>query len=58
VSLERKRQDLERFVVRRIGAATGEEPWQVFMTLDELLVHIASRADDRLSHQAQSSAES
>jgi hypothetical protein len=49
----RRQDDLEQLVVRRIAAASGEEPWQVFMSLDELIAQIASQAGDRLSLQAQ-----
>jgi hypothetical protein len=45
-------KDLEQLVVDRLAAASGQEPWQVFMALDDKLQEIAAGADDRLAFQA------
>ena len=50
---DKRREDLEQLVVDRIGAATGQEPWQIFADLDELLTEIGSRAVQRLAYQNQ-----
>jgi hypothetical protein len=48
-----KREDaLEQMVMHRIAAATGEEPWQVWLTLDDIFTDMASTADERLNWQA------
>ena len=44
--------ELEQLVVDRIAAATGREPWQAFMDLDDILGRLAAGADDRLAFQA------
>ncbi|MFC6882116.1 MULTISPECIES: HDIG domain-containing metalloprotein [Actinomadura] len=43
--------DLERLVVGRLAAASGEEPWEAFMALDDLCDRLAAGADDRLAFQ-------
>ncbi|GAA1657333.1 HD domain-containing protein [Actinoplanes couchii] len=43
--------DLEQLVVDQLAAASGQEPWQAFLNLDDLLSHIAEHADDRLAFQ-------
>jgi hypothetical protein len=43
--------DLEQLVVDQLAAASGEEPWQAFLNLDDLLSQIAENADDRLAFQ-------
>ncbi len=43
--------DLEQLVVGRLGAASGEEPWQVFLDLDDRLDSLAAGADQRLEFQ-------
>jgi putative nucleotidyltransferase with HDIG domain len=48
---DKRREDLEQLVVHRIAAATGQEPWQIFADLDELLTAIGSRAVQRLAYQ-------
>lgn len=48
----RREEGLERLLVQRIVAATGDEPWHVFMRLDDMLKGIAAQADGRLSFQA------
>jgi hypothetical protein len=48
-----RQEDLEQRLVQRIAAATGEEPWSVFMRLDDLLTRIAAQAEERLNFQAQ-----
>jgi hypothetical protein len=45
-------QDLEQLVTVRLATASGEEPWQVFMSLDDELGRIAADADRRLAFQA------
>ncbi|MFI9507912.1 HD domain-containing protein [Nocardia sp. NPDC052566] len=44
--------ELEQLIVRRLATASGQQPWQVFMTLDEELDRIASDADQRLAFQS------
>jgi HD domain len=48
----RRQEDLEQLLIERIVAATGDEPWNVFMRLDDLLNRIAAQAEGRLSFQA------
>lgn len=45
-------QELEQLVTDRLAEAGGEEPWQVFMALDDELSRIAEDADRRLAFQA------
>ncbi len=44
--------ELEQLIVHRLAVVSGQEPWQVFMTLDEELDRIAAGADQRLAFQA------
>ncbi|WP_338039866.1 HD domain-containing protein [Nocardia mangyaensis] len=44
--------ELEQLIVERVAAVSGQEPWQVFMMLDEELDRIAAEADQRLAFQA------
>ncbi|MEV6769194.1 HD domain-containing protein [Nocardia sp. NPDC051030] len=44
--------ELEQLIVQRLAAISRQEPWQVFMTLDEELDRIAADADQRLAFQA------
>jgi hypothetical protein len=44
-------EDLENEVVSRLAWATGQEPWQCFSVLDEILQAIAADADTRLAWQ-------
>jgi hypothetical protein len=44
--------DLEQLVTDRLAGASGQEPWQVFMSLDDELSRIAAEADRRLAFQA------
>lgn len=44
--------DLEQLVTDRLAAASGQEPWQVFMSLDDELNRIAAEADRRLAFQS------
>jgi hypothetical protein len=44
--------DLEQLVLERIVAVTGDAPWEAFQHLDDLLVQICAKADDRLAFQA------
>ncbi|MFY1695968.1 MULTISPECIES: HD domain-containing protein [unclassified Solwaraspora] len=43
--------DLEQLVVDRLAAASGQEPWQAFVNLDDHLDGIAADADQRLAFQ-------
>lgn len=48
-----KREDtLEQALVHRIAALSGDEPWQVWMMLDDILTRLAEDAPDRLGWQA------
>lgn len=49
----RRQEDLEQLLVQRIIAATGDELWNAFMRLDDLLNRIAAQAEGRLHFQAQ-----
>ncbi|MEV0068560.1 hypothetical protein [Amycolatopsis sp. NPDC050768] len=42
---------MEQLVVARLADATGEQPWQTFLKLDEELDHLAAGADHRLDFQ-------
>jgi putative nucleotidyltransferase with HDIG domain len=44
--------DLEQLVVERLCATGGQQPWEVFLALDDLLGEIANDADRRLAFQA------
>jgi hypothetical protein len=44
--------DLEQLVTDHLATASDQEPWQVFMTLDDELDRIAADADHRLAFQA------
>ncbi|MGW6445001.1 HD domain-containing protein [Lentzea sp. NPDC055074] len=44
--------DLEQLVTERLAEAAGQEPWEVFMALDDELDRIASGADARLAYQS------
>ncbi|MCX2952576.1 HD domain-containing protein [Lentzea sp. NEAU-D7] len=44
--------DLEQLVTERLASATGHEPWEVFMALDDELDRIASGSDARLAFQS------
>lgn len=44
--------DLEQLVTDRLAAAGDQEPWQVFMALDDELCRIAAEADRRLAFQS------
>lgn len=35
----------------RLAVASGQEPWEVFLELDEVLQRIAAGADERLGYQ-------
>lgn len=48
----RRVTDLEHRLLDRLTAASGEEPWQAFLTLDDELTRIAAGADRRLAYQA------
>ncbi len=43
---------LENLVVTRLAEASGQEPWQEFMALDELLERVSADAGSRLAFQA------
>lgn len=44
--------ELEQLLTARLAAASGLEPWEVFMALDDELDRIAVGADERLAFQA------
>jgi hypothetical protein len=44
--------DLENRVVERLAASSGEQAWEAFMRLDDLLDRIAAGAEQRLSFQS------
>ncbi|GAA3959595.1 HD domain-containing protein [Actinomadura viridis] len=44
--------ELERLVVDRLAVASGQEPWEAFLALDDVLGRIAEDADRRLAFQA------
>lgn len=44
--------DLEQLVVDRLAAASGHQPWQAFLALDEHLDSLAAHADHRLAFQS------
>jgi hypothetical protein len=44
--------ELEQLVVERLAAASGQQPWEAFMALDDVLDRIAADADRRLAFQA------
>jgi HD superfamily phosphodiesterase len=44
--------ELEQLVTDRLASASGQEPWQAFMALDDELSRIAEDADRRLAFQA------
>ena len=44
--------DLEKLVTDRLAEASAQEPWQVFMSLDDELTRIAADADRRLAFQS------
>ncbi|MEV7023014.1 HDIG domain-containing metalloprotein [Kitasatospora sp. NPDC093558] len=46
-------RDLEDRVVERLATATGREPWEVFLALDDLLTRIGDDAPRRLAVQAE-----
>lgn len=48
----RRVPDLEQLVTERLAAVAGQEPWEVFLALDDELDRIASSADARLAFQA------
>jgi hypothetical protein len=43
---------LEQHVADRLTAATGDDPWAVFIALDDIIENIAAGADKRLAWQA------
>lgn len=44
--------ELEEVVTLRLAAVAGQEPWAVFLALDDELVRISSGADARLAFQS------
>ncbi|TWP44994.1 HD domain-containing protein [Lentzea tibetensis] len=44
--------DLEQLVTDRLAVASGQEPWEVFLALDDVLDRIAAGADARLAFQS------
>lgn len=47
----RRQADLEQLVVDHLVAVSGQEPWQVFLRLDDHLSGLAEEADARLAFQ-------
>lgn len=47
----KREERLEQFLVQRMAVATSEEPWSLFMWLDDLLGRVAAQADERLEFQ-------
>jgi len=48
-----KRDDaLEKALVGHVAALSGQEPWQVWLALDDMLTKLAEPAEDRLRWQA------
>ncbi|WP_051187933.1 HD domain-containing protein [Nocardia tenerifensis] len=45
--------DLEHLVVRQLAAVGGEQPWQVFLALDDEFGRLAAGADRRLVFQSE-----
>jgi hypothetical protein len=45
--------ELEQLIVDHLAAASRQEPWEVFMALDDILGELAEGADQRLAFQAQ-----
>jgi len=43
---------LEQALLARVATATGEEPWQAWLTLDDILTALAEQAAERLLWQA------
>ncbi|TDD13533.1 HD domain-containing protein [Nonomuraea diastatica] len=48
----RRVPDLEDLVVTRLAQASGQQPWEEYAALDELLTHIGDTADQRLTFQS------
>ncbi|MFE0019397.1 HD domain-containing protein [Amycolatopsis sp. NPDC059021] len=44
--------DLEHLITGHLAAASGQQPWEAFMALDDVLEQIAADADARLAFQA------
>ncbi|MGI5506645.1 phosphohydrolase [Lentzea sp. CA-135723] len=44
--------DLEQLVTGHLAQASGQEPWEVFLALDDELDRIAAGADARLAYQS------
>ncbi|MEU2451953.1 HD domain-containing protein [Streptomyces sp. NPDC012765] len=44
--------ELEDLLISRLAPATGAEPWEAYLALDDLLARIGGGADGRLAHQA------
>ncbi|WP_031074049.1 HD domain-containing protein [Streptomyces sp. NRRL WC-3742] len=49
---DKRVRDLEDLVVRHLAAATGREPWETFLALDDLLTAVGEDAPRRLAVQA------
>ncbi|MEW2592961.1 HD domain-containing protein [Micromonospora aurantiaca] len=49
----RRVTDLEQLVVDRLAGITGQERWQTFLDLDDVLAELAAGADRRLAFQAE-----
>jgi hypothetical protein len=44
-------RDAEQLLVDRLVGVSGQEPWQVFLDLDDQLGKLAESADSRLAFQ-------
>jgi hypothetical protein len=44
--------DLEQLVLDHLTTASGRQPWEAFIALDDFLTHLAEDADRRLAFQA------
>jgi hypothetical protein len=47
----KRQEDLEQLLVDRLAAGSGQEPWEVFLALDDCLATIARGADALLDFQ-------
>jgi hypothetical protein len=47
----KRQEDLERLVVDRLAGMSGQEPWEVFLALDDRLTSLAEGADARIALQ-------
>ncbi|GAA2087221.1 HD domain-containing protein [Actinomadura alba] len=43
--------ELEQLVIGHLTSVSGQQPWEAFLTLDDILGHLAADADARLAFQ-------